>query len=229
MARDDFSEPIRRLLAERSAYRCNNPDCSKTTIGPSLEDASKSLRPGIAAHICAASPGGARFDPNQSTEERSSSSNGIWLCASCAALIDKNEGVDFPAALLRRWKDEHELQMFNELSSGTNYVGLTGWCEEFSGRWKLYIKNPTIVPFYDCVFYGFKVEHFNEPFADIEMVFGTIPPRQTLDETVEYRYLQSDFFGHPAVELEYTDSDGLHWRRCRQGNIKQIKTRRPFD
>ncbi len=35
---------------------------------------------GIAAHITAASPGGARYDPNCTDEKRRSESNGIWVC-----------------------------------------------------------------------------------------------------------------------------------------------------
>lgn len=229
MPRDDFSEPIKRLLAERAAFRCSNPDCSRVTIGASPENTSKAIKPGIAAHICAASRGGPRYEANQTFEERSAASNGIWLCATCAAMIDKVEGVDYPAHLLRRWKEDHELRTFSELSTGIGEVGLASWCEEFGGKWKLFVKNPTMVPFYDCVVYGYRLEHCNEPFADIEVVFGTIPPRQTLDQKVDHRFLHSEMFGHPLVELEYTDSEQSHWRRDRFGKLTRIDLRRPFD
>ena len=66
-------------------------------------------------------------------------------------------------------------------------------------------------------------------FADIEVVFGTIPPRQTIDDTVDYEFLQSDMFGHPLMEIEYTDANGSHWCRNRVGKLEAIEFRRPFD
>lgn len=144
-------------------------------------------------------------------------------------MIDKNDGIDFSVLLLRRWKEDHELQTFTDLSKGIIDFGLTGWCEESGGAWKLFVKNPTMVPFYDLVVSGFKMENCNEPFADIEIVFGTVPPRQTMDDTTEYSRLHSDMFGHPMVELEYTDSEDKHWRRDRFGKLTSIPHRRPFD
>jgi len=230
MARDDdFTVPTKRLLAERAAYRCSNPDCCKITIGASIEESTKTLKPGVAAHICAASKGGARYNANQTSDERKAASNGIWLCANCSTLIDKNNGIDFPEKTLRSWKEQHELSTFNELLSGPSEVGPTVWCEENSGKWKLFVKNPTITPFLDCVVRGYKVEHCNEIFADIEVVFGTIPPRQTVDDAVEYECLQNDVFGHPLMEIEYTDANGSHWCRDRFGKLESIEFRRPFD
>ena len=63
---------------------------------------------GIAAHICAASKKGPRYDPDQTPEERKAIENGVFLCTTCASMIDKNDGVDFPAPLLRKWRDDHE-------------------------------------------------------------------------------------------------------------------------
>ena len=229
MARDDFSEAIKRLLAERAAYRCSNPDCRRITIGASREDSTKVIKPGIAAHIHAASRGGPRYFDEQTSDERSAASNGIWLCATCATMIDKNNGIDYSPALLRSWKDNHDLQTFSELSGSSANVGLTGWCEESGGSWKMFVKNAGMVPYYDCVIYGFKLENFDEPFADIEIAFGTIPPRQTLDDTVDFEFLNSEIFGHPMVALEYTDSEGAHWRREVTGKLESIEYRRPFD
>jgi hypothetical protein len=62
---------------------------------------------GVACHIRAAAPGGPRYDPSQTTEQRSSIDNGIWLCPTCGALVDKDE-VRFPAALLREWRQAAE-------------------------------------------------------------------------------------------------------------------------
>jgi len=62
---------------------------------------------GVAAHICAASPGGPRFDPMMISAERTSIENGIWLCAAHAVLIDRDV-ARFPVDVLRAWKSQHE-------------------------------------------------------------------------------------------------------------------------
>ncbi len=107
-ARDEFTAPIQRKLGERAAYYCSNPLCNRTTVGPSDINAEKSIKTGEAAHICAAAIGGPRYDPNQTPAERASIKNGIWLCAACASLIDKNNGADHPASDLHKWKTSHE-------------------------------------------------------------------------------------------------------------------------
>jgi hypothetical protein len=106
MPRDDFSPRTRLILGERAAYICTNPDCRDNTIGPH-SDPDKSLDTGIAAHICAAAPGGPRYDPTQTPEERQSITNGIWLCARCSKILDTDEKI-YPAELLRGWRSEHE-------------------------------------------------------------------------------------------------------------------------
>ena len=46
---------------------------------------------------------------NKMTEDqRKDISNGIFLCANCSILIDKNNGVDFSIDQLREWKRGHE-------------------------------------------------------------------------------------------------------------------------
>jgi hypothetical protein len=58
---------------------------------------------GVACHITAASPGGPRYDSTLSPEERSSIRNAVWLCQTCAKLIDSDE-VRFTARVLQEWK-----------------------------------------------------------------------------------------------------------------------------
>ncbi|MCX8980661.1 hypothetical protein NLN92_21910 [Citrobacter portucalensis] len=105
--RHNFSKETIKKLAERAAFICSNPSCPRLTIGPST-DGNKSIKTGVAAHICAASPDGPRYDMSQSETERKSINNGIWLCATCSVLIDKNQGLDYPAPVLRKWKKDHE-------------------------------------------------------------------------------------------------------------------------
>ena len=58
---------------------------------------------GEAAHICAAAPGGPRYDLNMTSEARRSAENGIWLCRLHARAIDSKD-PKFTVALLREWK-----------------------------------------------------------------------------------------------------------------------------
>lgn len=104
--RDDFSEEVKRIVAQRVGYRCSRPECHADTSGPQI-DPTKALNVGVAAHITAASSGGARYNPALSSEERSHPSNAIWLCQTCAKLID-NDAVRFPISLLVQWKADAE-------------------------------------------------------------------------------------------------------------------------
>lgn len=104
----DFSTNTIETLAKRVAYSCSRATCRRSTVGPHSKS-DKSTLVGEAAHICAASPGGPRFDESMTDEERGSASNGIWLCPSCATEIDKDTGR-FPVVLLQRWKATAEAE-----------------------------------------------------------------------------------------------------------------------
>lgn len=69
---------------------------------------------GVGAHITAASPGGPRYDPSLSSQQRESAENGIWLCQNCAKLID-NDSARYPAEALRQWKAKAESSALAEL------------------------------------------------------------------------------------------------------------------
>jgi hypothetical protein len=103
---DDFSEPVKRVLCTRVGNVCSNPQCRALTSGPQ-ENPAKALNIGVAAHITAASAGGPRYDPDLLPEERSGSSNGIWLCQNCAKLVD-NDPTRFTVELLQQWKSSAE-------------------------------------------------------------------------------------------------------------------------
>lgn len=106
--RDDFPEDVKRVLANRAANLCSNPRCGATTSGPQ-EDPTKALNIGVAAHITAASPGGARYDDGLTPEQRKDARNGIWLCQNCAKLVDNDE-AQFPVEYLRAWKTVREIE-----------------------------------------------------------------------------------------------------------------------
>jgi hypothetical protein len=102
----DFSDSTIDLLAKRVCYLCSRASCRRRTVGPHSSGTKVTLV-GEAAHICAASPGGPRYDPSMTDEERRSPENGIWLCATCATEIDKDR-ARFPVSLLRQWKTAAE-------------------------------------------------------------------------------------------------------------------------
>lgn len=100
--RDDFTKTDKDILAKRVGFKCSNPNCRKVTIGPN-SDVEKTVNVGVAAHIKAAASGGKRYDSNQTVDERGSIENGIWLCQTCAKLIDSDE-QKYTCDLLLRWK-----------------------------------------------------------------------------------------------------------------------------
>jgi hypothetical protein len=85
--------------------KCSCPDCRTPTSGP---DAGNGItNTGVAAHISAASPGGARYDEMLTPEARGDITNGIWLCQTHAKIIDDDE-LTYTPAILREWKETAE-------------------------------------------------------------------------------------------------------------------------
>ena len=127
--RDDFSLRIKNILAKRVAYICSNPNCNNPTVGPSSTE-TKTINIGVAAHICAAAPGGPRYDNEMTSEERSSVDNGIWLCQNCSKLIDSDVN-NYPIELLKEWKKNAEAEAEKRLSGGSAVLlserGISGW------------------------------------------------------------------------------------------------------
>ncbi|WP_141232663.1 hypothetical protein [Pseudomonas sp. Irchel 3H7] len=112
MARDDFSASVVRKLRDRVAHRCSKPNCRVPTSAPQDEDGVTNV--GKAAHICAASPGGPRYDSGMTSNERKAFSNGIWLCAIHADEIDRDVNTH-TVELLKSWKRQAEAATKTEL------------------------------------------------------------------------------------------------------------------
>ena len=121
--RDDFTEDVKRAIASRVANRCSSPECRAVTSGPQLNPA-KTLNVGVAAHITAASAGGPRYDPSLNPKQRSRASNGIWLCQTCAKLVD-NDPARYPAHLLHEWKVEAERAALAEVGKTASRISDT--------------------------------------------------------------------------------------------------------
>ena len=126
--RDDFSEEVKRAVAARVGNRCSRPDCRTLTSGPQV-DPSKALNVGVAAHITAASPGGPRYDPSLTSEERRHANNAIWLCQNCGKLVD-NDQARFTEGQLRQWKQTAEAEALAMI--GRTATGADPLHEEFS-------------------------------------------------------------------------------------------------
>jgi hypothetical protein len=132
--RDDFTRATIEVLAKRVGQRCSNPTCRKATSGPHSEP-SKSVLIGVAAHITAASPGGPRYDPSMSSDDRKGIGNAIWLCQSCAKLVDNDE-ARYTKSLLLQWRQDAEQKTLWEIesASGITRVSDVDTLKEYSAQ-----------------------------------------------------------------------------------------------
>lgn len=103
MSRDPINPKHKLLLWGKAAGCCEL--CSKPVYEEEMQRQEGNYS--NIAHINAASPGGPRFDADQTPEERSSIDNLMLLCLECHKLIDTNPD-DFPAKMLRTQKTERE-------------------------------------------------------------------------------------------------------------------------
>ena len=119
--RDEFSSGVKSILASRAGFRCSKPDCRALTIGPSTVNPGAQTNIGVAAHITAASPGGPRYDPTLTPEERRSVANGIWTCQNHGKQID-DDVVQFGLRSIQ------ELSLrINLIEVSTPLWGFNGW------------------------------------------------------------------------------------------------------
>lgn len=110
----DFPRSVKEVLAARVGYRCSNPDCTAPTVGPSTTPGKRKNDVGMAAHIEAASPKGARYNPEMTQSQRRSYENGIWMCYTHGKQVDGDESLH-SVQELRAWKDQAEALALREL------------------------------------------------------------------------------------------------------------------
>jgi hypothetical protein len=130
MPRDNFNQPTKTEISLRAADFCSNPRCLRLTAGP-RSSVLRGLATGDAAHICAASPGGPRFDADQSEAERRSAANGLWLCRECRDMVDKDDS-GYSADELRGSEDGLVALNFSVLAKT-----LPGWLVKSWLLWKI--------------------------------------------------------------------------------------------
>lgn len=102
--RDEFKSKAKLQIAKRAGWLCSYPSCRRPTIG-SNSDGDGEINVGTAAHICAAAPGGPRYDLNQTPAQRSSPDNGIWMCRLHGTAVDAKDSK-FTVELLHEWKSQ---------------------------------------------------------------------------------------------------------------------------
>lgn len=108
MHSSEFSKSVRSIVAKRAAYICANPACRSTTLHLADIDHGKVVFRGRVTHICALAENGARHDELMSGNQRKGANNAIFLCTKCVELVNRNKGFDYPATLLRAWKEQHK-------------------------------------------------------------------------------------------------------------------------
>jgi hypothetical protein len=100
--RDEFSPATKRAIERQARGHCSNPACRRLTHA-STSDGAGEINIGQASHVCAAAPGGPRYDPQMTSEERAATDNGIWLCDVHGRAVDTKDSK-FTVEELREWK-----------------------------------------------------------------------------------------------------------------------------
>jgi len=109
--RDNFSKQTVIEIAKGVGWRCSN--CMRPTVAAN-EAQNDTLIIADAAHICAASPNGPRYDPTQTPTQRRAKENGIWLCKVCARLVDLDP-TKYTVDALRKWKRDAQGRALREM------------------------------------------------------------------------------------------------------------------
>lgn len=98
---------VLRALFARSGNQCAFPSCTQPLIN------SKNQFIGQICHIEAALPGGERFNPNQSGDERRNYDNLLLLCY--PHHVETNDVVEYTVEMLKKIKYEHEARFQKNL------------------------------------------------------------------------------------------------------------------
>jgi hypothetical protein len=100
----EFTEAVKKQIAQEAMFICSSPSCFRFTAYNTSEGHARTIAE--AAHVNAASKKGPRAKPNADLKKLKSKENGIWLCRICHKLIDDAPKC-YPEPLLRQWKKDH--------------------------------------------------------------------------------------------------------------------------
>lgn len=125
--RYEFTSKTKQTLAKRVGYKCSNPTCQASTVGPG-DNPDDSVIIGEAAHIIGAIQDGndklsPRADSSVRPEYIRSIENGIWLCPKCHKLADSKTST-YTVDLLKKWKKDAEERQSKELEGSKNKTAI---------------------------------------------------------------------------------------------------------
>ena len=118
--RHDFLKNTKNAVAARAGWLCSFTGCARATVGPSDESPAQVTKIGKAAHIAGAAPGpgSRRYDPSMTFEQRRDIGNAIWLCATHADLIDRDE-AQYTVKVLQEMKRAREAAQAEAVRNGS--------------------------------------------------------------------------------------------------------------
>ncbi|MFC4311582.1 hypothetical protein ACFPN2_20955 [Steroidobacter flavus] len=128
--RIEFSAKTKEAIAKRAGYRCSFLGCDRLTVGPDIDPRRFEVS-GVACHIYSASQAGPRGWGSLAPQDIAATSNGIWMCAHHAGLIDKNAGAAYSPTLLAAWKADREQRTAREHNG---LVLQQGWIKRLTVR-----------------------------------------------------------------------------------------------
>ncbi|MFX0546884.1 NACHT domain-containing protein [Roseovarius sp. S1116L3] len=117
--RDDFTPATKRAIERQARGHCSNPACRRLTHA-STSEGNGEINIGQASHICAAAPGGPRYDPQMTSEERRAAENGIWLCDVHGRAVDTKDSK-FTVEELHRWKKQTNEDSWRSVMHNVTY------------------------------------------------------------------------------------------------------------
>lgn len=235
--RDDFTKATKRALAERVAWRCSCPGCGQLTVGPSHESEKKTTMVGEAAHITAASKGGPRYDPNLTSEERKSISNGIWMCTHCAKIIDSDYTIYSPETI-RKWKTTAEKETYQELKYfsnkinshytlvqiGKDHIFRGVWKKVENKKWTFIVKDFVYGDLNSLIDFCSKINDEKVAYSDKFIVIESQGDGRIIDNFVEWE-LNSDkefefsFHTNERIERLHTNKIGIDLKLSDSGDL----------
>jgi hypothetical protein len=135
----DFNKNTVKILGERAAYLCSNPDCRISTIGPN-SNPKKSTILGEGAHIYGAREKSKRFVKEMTDQSRAEVTNGIWLCKNCHKKIDTDDEL-YTSEVIFKWREMHEKYVQAELGNSTDRILYDEQCANLS----MFIEYPPLI------------------------------------------------------------------------------------
>lgn len=117
MSRKAYKEDVARRLQILSGNKCAFPTCTTEILVSGDAD----TYVGQICHICAANPGGPRYNPDQTDDERNGFENLMIMCATHNTVIDRNV-KKYTVEVLLKMKDDHESQFRANTEADTTIV-----------------------------------------------------------------------------------------------------------